>query len=173
MTRYVALLRGANVNGITLRMADLAEVFTGLGLDNVKTVLASGNVLFDADDDGPELKGSIEKALRTRFGYEAWVQVLTTERVARIVADYPFETDESVHHPYVVFCVDEATRDELAGAAAKAATAVERVAAGEGVLYGEAPRGGSTDTPLAKVSARTRYKASTTTRNVRTLKRFN
>lgn len=43
-TRTVALLRGINVGGITIRMADLARVFEDLGLTEVRTILASGNV---------------------------------------------------------------------------------------------------------------------------------
>ncbi len=60
MTRLVALLRGINVGGIRIRMADLKEVFGGLGCENVRTVLASGNVLFDAEDDPATAKARIE-----------------------------------------------------------------------------------------------------------------
>ena len=48
MTRYIALLRGVNVGGVTVKSADLAEVFRDLGFTEVRTVLASGNVVFDA-----------------------------------------------------------------------------------------------------------------------------
>ena len=66
MTRYVALLRGINVGGINIKMVDLARVFTELGFERVKTVLASGNVLFDSTSaDVPALKKTIERS-RTR-----------------------------------------------------------------------------------------------------------
>ncbi len=48
MTAWVALLRGVNVGGITIRNADLARVFAGLGFDDVRTVLVSGNVVLAA-----------------------------------------------------------------------------------------------------------------------------
>lgn len=35
---YVALLRGVNVGGITIRSADLRELFAGLGFDNERTL---------------------------------------------------------------------------------------------------------------------------------------
>ena len=45
MTAWVALLRGVNVGGITIRNADLAALMRDdLGFDDVRTVLASGNV---------------------------------------------------------------------------------------------------------------------------------
>ena len=79
MTRYVALLRGVNVGGVNMKMADLAEVVRGLGYDDVKTVLASGNVLFTTPDAAAASKDKLEAALRKRFGYEAWVHVLTVD----------------------------------------------------------------------------------------------
>jgi uncharacterized protein (DUF1697 family) len=50
VTKYVALLRGVNVGGITVRSAELADMARGLGLDDVRTVLASGNLTFTSPD---------------------------------------------------------------------------------------------------------------------------
>ncbi len=84
MTRYAALLRGINVGGINIKMADLRSTFVDLGFENVKTVLASGNVLFDSDrDDVPALKSEIESGLRAEFHYEAWVSSSTSTRFDR------------------------------------------------------------------------------------------
>lgn len=45
---YVAFLRGINVGGhAVIRMSELQRAFEGLGFENVRTVLASGNVIFD------------------------------------------------------------------------------------------------------------------------------
>ena len=63
MTRWVALLRGVNVGGITIRNADLSALFAELGYAEVRTVLASGNVSFDADAAAsarPTLNATIE-----------------------------------------------------------------------------------------------------------------
>ena len=48
MTTWVALLRGVNVGGVTVRSADLAALFRELGFADVKTFVASGNVRFEA-----------------------------------------------------------------------------------------------------------------------------
>ena len=70
MTRYVALLRGINVNGITIAMSDLADAFRELGYTDVKTVLASGNVIFSSrSGDGAKLEVQIEKHLHASLGY--------------------------------------------------------------------------------------------------------
>lgn len=188
MTRFVALLRGVNVNGITVKSAELAELFRSLGFDGVRTVLASGNVVFETTDarDPATLKAAIEAALGDRFGYDAWIVLLPHDRLAAAVAAYPFAEDDATH-PYVVFA---SSPDVLADITAftstlapmSAATSpldatspdggVERAEAGDGVLYWQCPRGSSTDTPLAKHLARAAYRATTTTRNLRTLRKL-
>lgn len=169
----IALLRGVNVGGVTVRSAPLAEVLVGLGYSSVRTVLASGNVVFDAGGRDPVgVKADIERGLESAFGYDAWI-VLTTHAHVRAVADaFPFpEVDD--RQPYVVFGSEPEVLEELAVfAEAEADPLVERIARGDGVLYWDLPRGSSTDTAFAKRSARTRYRSSTTTRNLRTLRKL-
>lgn len=174
MTRYAALLRGVNVNGITVKSAELAALFRELGFEGVKTVLASGNVLFEAEGDvAPRaLTARIEQGLGERFGYDAWIVLVEHARLARIVEAYPFEEAEPVH-PYVVFASEAATLTEVTGIAAGLdADGPERATAGDGVVYWECPKGSSTDTPFARALSRARFKATTTTRNLRTLRRM-
>src|SRR5689334_11731773 len=102
MTEYVGLLRGVNVGGVNMKMADLAQVVRDLGYENVKTVLASGNVLFEALDASAAAKKKLETALRAAFGYEAWVHLLTAAQVQKIVEGYPFPRSDD-RHAYVVF----------------------------------------------------------------------
>lgn len=175
MTAWVALLRGVNVGGITIRSADLAEVFRGLGYDAVRTVLASGNVTFDADA-APRaratLKAEIEKALRDRFGYEAWIILITQQELHAAIVAFPFDDTAADRQPWVVFCVDDATRDELTDAAASLDSAVDPVRAGPGVVYWNPAKGSTTDTPFAKLLARAAFKPRTTNRNLRTLRKL-
>ncbi|HEY9264256.1 MAG TPA: DUF1697 domain-containing protein, partial [Mycobacterium sp.] len=48
MTRYAAFLRGVNVGGVNLKMAAVAQALEAAGFGDVKTILASGNVLLDS-----------------------------------------------------------------------------------------------------------------------------
>ena len=173
MTRWVALLRGVNVGGITIRNADLAALFRDtLGFAEVRTFLASGNVRFETDAATAAraaLKSSIEKALRERFGYDAWIVLVTLAELERAIAEFPFDGADAARQPWVVFCVDTATRDELAEAAASVDGSVDPVATGPGVVYWNPPKGSSTDTPFAKLLAKAAYKTRTTNRNLRTL----
>jgi len=175
MTTWVALLRGVNVNGITIRSADLAALFRDLGFAEVKTILASGNVRFVADaaaSGRAELKLRIEQALRERFDYDAWIVLVTIDELRAAIDGYPFDAADAGRQPYVIFCSDEAVRAELADAAASVDPGEDPVQAGPGVLYWSPEKGRSVDTAFAKVLAKTRYKATTTTRNLRTLEKI-
>ncbi|WP_445287163.1 DUF1697 domain-containing protein [Variovorax atrisoli] len=171
-TRHVALLRGVNVNGITIKSAELKALFVELGFAAVRTVLASGNVLFDTDESGAALRSRIEQALRKRFGYDAWIVLLTQKTVAEIAAAYPFERIDDERHPYIVFGSDKAMLDEIMEKADTVDADTERLERGKGVLYWQCPRGESLDTPVARLLAKTRYKSSTTTRNLRTVEKL-
>lgn len=172
MTRYIALLRGVNVGGVNIRMADLATVFRGLGYGAVKTVLASGNVIFETDAEASALKPAIEAALRERFGYEAWVHVIDTAELERIVAAFPFDSEREGWHPYVVFLMGDGPRSELLALAPELDPELESLADGDGVLYWTVERGHTLDSVVGKASGRARFKALTTTRNLRTLRKL-
>src|SRR6187551_1759789 len=78
--RYVALLRGINVGGHRMiRKDELQAIFEGCGFSDVKTVLASGNVVFSSDlVDEAVLQERIETALHDALGYTVNVMVRTT-----------------------------------------------------------------------------------------------
>jgi uncharacterized protein (DUF1697 family) len=89
--RYVALLRGINVGGKTLiKMADLKTCMEELGLEDVSTYIASGNVLFDTGSrDAAKLERAIESAVEKRFRLPVKVVVLDRAGYARIVKAIP------------------------------------------------------------------------------------
>ena len=172
MTEWVALLRGVNVGGITIRSAELREMLAATGLDDVRTFLASGNAAFRSPRGREDLKPAIEAALRERFGYDAWIVLVTRSDIEKAIASFPFDADDADRQPWVIFCVDDATRDELVDVALPLDADVDPVAAGPGVVYWNPAKGSSTDTAFAKIVARTTYKARTTNRNLRTLKKI-
>lgn len=168
MTRFVAFLRGVNVGGVNLKMAEVAAAFEDAGFTAVKTILASGNVLLDSDADATAVRRTAEQALRERFGYDAWVLAYDAATVAAVSAAYPFEREVEGHHSYVTFVTDEQVLDELAALAADAGPE-EKIERGEGVVYWQVPKSATLDTTIGKTMGKKRYKSSTTTRNLRTL----
>lgn len=89
--RYAAFLRGINVGRAKrVAMADLRRMVAGLGFDDVRTLLASGNVVFSHPGIEPAVAGRrIEEGLATRLGVPARVTVLTAGELATAVAENP------------------------------------------------------------------------------------
>ena len=168
MTRYVAFLRGVNVGGVTLRMADVAAALTDAGFTDVTTVLASGNVLLTSGSRVTAVRSTAEKALRDAFGYDAWVLAYDRATVASISAAYPFDREVDGHHSYVTFVTDADVLDELA-ALGEVAGSGEKIARGDGVVYWQVAKSGTLDSTIGKTMGKKRYKSSTTTRNLRTI----
>lgn len=176
MTAWVALLRGVNVGGVTIRNTDLTALLRGeLRYDDVRTVLASGNAAFVTDagpDDRASVKAAIERALSARFGYDAWIVLVTRAEVEAIIEDFPFDADDTGRQPWVVFGSDEAVLDELSQAAASFDRSADPLARGTGVIYWNPVKGTTVDTPFGTLLARKAYRSTTTNRNLRTLKKI-
>ena len=168
MTKYAAFLRGVNVGGVNLKMAEVASALTGAGFANVRTILARGNVLLESSAAAAAVRKKAEAALHERFGYDAWVLVYDLETVRAVVDAYPFEPEVDGYQSYVTFVADDAVLDELA-ALDKGAGADEKIARGEGVVYWQVRQGSTLDSTIGKTMGKARYKSSTTTRNLRTL----
>ncbi|MDI2034024.1 DUF1697 domain-containing protein [Paenarthrobacter nitroguajacolicus] len=168
MESYAVFLRGINVGGINIKMADLKAALQDYPFSKVKTLLASGNVVLQSDLSPKEVKAQFEKCLRDSFGYDAWVVVLTSKRVAELVDACPYPADDKSTHSYITLASDSALLDELF-AAGDALDGVEQIRLGPEASAWLAPAGGTLDSPFSKLSAKPRYKASTTTRNLRTL----
>jgi uncharacterized protein (DUF1697 family) len=172
MTRFAALLRGVNVGGVNIKMTDLSETVRGLGWNDVRTVLASGNVLFETDTDAAGAKSQLEAALRDRFGYDAWVHVMAIDDLRDVVEAYPFERGRENWHDYVVIVADD---DALAGLAEQADDLdpeLERAQAAHGVLYWTVEKGKTIDSVMGKAQSKAKLKPWVTSRNVNTLDRL-
>ena len=94
---YVALLRGINVGGHKkVPMAELRKTFREMGYGNVRTLLASGNVIFDAEEENTDDLGeAISAALLDRFGFPVPVIVRPFSAITEIIAANPFEGTET------------------------------------------------------------------------------
>jgi uncharacterized protein (DUF1697 family) len=168
VTRYAAFLRGVNVGGVNLKMADVAAAFADAGFADVRTILASGNVMLESPAAAGAVRTKAETALRQRFGYDAWVLVYAIDTLCAIVDAYPFEREVDGHHSYVTFVTDTDLLDELATLANETGPD-EKVTRGDGVIYWQVPKNHTLDSTIGKTMGKKRYKASTTTRNLRTL----
>jgi uncharacterized protein (DUF1697 family) len=111
MTKFVAFLRGINSGkNPTVKMEVLLKVFEDLGFENVRTILASGNVLFETDSTYENtLEQKIEKMLPETIGFKSDVIVRTIDDLRKLVLLNPFNATEATPQtrPYVTFVKGE------------------------------------------------------------------
>jgi uncharacterized protein (DUF1697 family) len=89
VTAIAAFLRGVNLGNRKVLAADLRAAFADLGFHGAHTLLASGNVIFDAEA-GPDLRARIEAGLADRFGFAVPVVLRTGDALKALVASDPF-----------------------------------------------------------------------------------
>ena len=173
MTRYLALFGSINVGGNRLKMADLRYAFEREEFENVETVVASGNVLFDFDDRPTEgLEELFAYMMRERFDIDSFVAVRTKEEVRAAVEDNPFVgagEDKFVHTHFLESQPGEEQFDKLVSE--HQGRGEEKLALGNRCLYIDYVNGVG-DSKLTAAFIERRLGCRGTARNVRSLARI-
>jgi uncharacterized protein (DUF1697 family) len=95
MNTYIALLKGINVGGHKkVPMAELRELLANSGLNNIKTYIQSGNVIFQSSEKGGPLEEKIQKTIKNHFGFEVSVLIRTREHLKCIFDSCPFSEEK-------------------------------------------------------------------------------
>jgi uncharacterized protein (DUF1697 family) len=92
MPIYIGLLRAVNLGGKnTVSMSALRELLVDLGMQDARTVLQSGNVIFRSDNrSAAKVEKVLEDGVEKRFGLNTDFFVRTAEEMNTIVAENPF-----------------------------------------------------------------------------------
>ena len=100
--RWVALLRAVNLGARNkVPMAELRARLEAAGFEDVRTYIASGNVLLDAPKNRTAVAGRLERLIADAFRVETTAIMRTSDELAAVVAGHPFGADTS--HSHVVF----------------------------------------------------------------------
>jgi uncharacterized protein (DUF1697 family) len=143
MKCHVALFRGVNVGRAKrIAMADLRKMLAGLGYMNARTLLNSGNAVFDAPSGSPEVHAQkIRAALAKELEVDAQVVVKTATEFASVVAENPMlQGDKDPSRFLVVFTQQSSTLAALVPLS-KATWFPEALAVGRNAAYMWCPRG--------------------------------
>ncbi|MBP2000326.1 uncharacterized protein (DUF1697 family) [Paenibacillus shirakamiensis] len=103
MTVYIAFLRGINVGGNKkVSMAELKISWEQIGVQQVKTYINSGNVLFTSNLGPDELVSKLEAEVESHFQLTSKILIRTAAELEQIVEQCPFPKDqlekgESIH----------------------------------------------------------------------------
>ena len=115
MTTYIALLRGINVGGNTLKMDRLRAVCAGLGFSSARTYLQSGNLIFDATTSQSKVQLAIEGALSGETRLPVRVLVRSAAELNRVITSNPFAKVDTVDRArlHVTFLSESPTKEAL------------------------------------------------------------
>jgi uncharacterized protein (DUF1697 family) len=91
MTTYIALLRAVNVGGTgKLPMDDLKAMCAEMGFADMRTYIASGNVVFESKLTEKKVKAALEARLEVFAGKPVGVLIRTAAEMAEVLANNPF-----------------------------------------------------------------------------------
>ncbi|WAZ24885.1 DUF1697 domain-containing protein [Streptomyces cinnabarinus] len=142
-TTYAALLRGINVGGAKkVPMAELRTLLTGLGLDDVRTYLQSGQAVFAAGEgDARSWTARIAAAIERRFGFPVDVIVHDHAYLSAVVDACPFPAAELEGKQLHVTYFSEPVDEERFAGIDRSAFLPEEFRLGDRCLYLYAPDG--------------------------------
>lgn len=168
--KFCAFLRGVNVRGTNMKMADVCSVFEKQGMKDVSSVLASGNILFSSDVEVAKIKTILEKAMSAHFSYEAFLFIKSREEIEAIFNGNRFEC-ESDYHIYCFIGV-EGVEKILMSEFEKSGKALGEEAKLIGSdFYWKVPKGNTLGSEFGKILGRKNLKDSFTSRNINTFKK--
>ncbi len=113
MPRHIALLRAINVGGRTVKMDHLRSLFVELGFSNVATLIASGNVTFDATTaDAAKLEAKIERHLHARLGFATETFTRSRADLEAVIAHggFPAARVEAARALWIAFLKEKPSR---------------------------------------------------------------
>ena len=178
-TTLIAFLRGINVGGQVVKKAELCAPFEALGLADVRSFIASGNIIFDTDVPATsakamaKLEGDIERELRKALGYEVATFVRTLPEIAAIAEHQPFGPDEpAAGTSLIVAFFKQAPGVDARKALRALSNDIDQFELNGREMYWLARKGMAKSSVKSSELARALGKVDTTTRNVTTVRKL-
>lgn len=138
MPTHIALLRAVNVGGTgKLPMAELRELAAGLGFENPRTYIQSGNLVFESRLGAAKVKQSLEVALAKRMGKPCAVILRSATELEAVIEENPYP--DALPSQLLVLFLDGKPDSKVL--AAVQAPGGERIAAGRREVYLHFPNG--------------------------------
>lgn len=176
MKKICCFLRGVNVKGTSMKMADLKTAFEKMGFTDISTIQASGNVIFDASDNlgKEELKQAIEKQLSSYFQYDANVFLRERREIEELLSTAKALTVPGDCHLYSLICDNKEILEELKALFLETPhEPLEEYIVTETDAFWTVPKGSTLSSEFgSKVLGKKRYKSYLTSRNINTIEKI-
>lgn len=162
---YAILIRGINVGGKnSVSMSKLKICLEELGFQEVKTYIASGNVIVKSDKNPNQIQALLEKTIPKHFKISndlIKVLVLTKNELKSVVAKKPkgFGETPTKYHSDVIFLMGISTTQAMKVFDPK--EGVDMIWKGQGVVYSQRLSALRTKSRLNKIMGTPEYKSMT------------
>jgi uncharacterized protein (DUF1697 family) len=103
MTTYCAFLRAINVGGRMVKMERLRKILSSLDVENVRTLIQSGNVQFESNEKEGMLTRAIEAKLKKELRFEVAVFLRSIDEMKAIVSSPAYKSLAKHEKGYIVF----------------------------------------------------------------------
>jgi uncharacterized protein (DUF1697 family) len=163
--KFVALLRGINVGGKNkVPMAELKACFEALGYKNVRTYIASGNVIFESNKSAAKLAQEIQKALPKKFKLHSELittLVLSHDQLNKVIHGAPkgFGTEPGKYHTDAIFLMGISSKEAFKIFGPK--EGVDKVWQGDLAIYSQRLSAQRTKSRLNRIMSSPLYKQMT------------
>ena len=169
--KFCAFLRGVNVNGTSMKMAEVCKVFSDAGMNEVLSVLASGNIIFSSEKSVSELKIILEKDMSEYFNYEAFLFIKNENEVKSIFENSPFEKSDDAHI-YAFVGTENSEKILLEEFNLSRKTESENAQIVQDIFYWQVPKGNTLDSDFGKILGKKSLKNQITSRNLNTFEKI-
>ena len=112
--QFVVLLRGVNVGGVRVKMAQLCAACEAAGLRQVRSYIASGNLVLEADVSSQEVSRIVHDTIEGEFGLSIDVVALTAAAFGDLLSECPVEPEKgNMLHAFVPFGPYDLDQDKV------------------------------------------------------------
>ena len=165
---YCAFLRGVNIGGKTMKMAEACSVLEAAGFTSVSAVLATGNLLFQSDKPQSELRSCLEQILTDYYKDNVSLFVKSADEVSAIISAIPFRENADLH--IYAFVCEAGFEDTLIDEYRKITPSDgENAEISKGLFYWQCRKGATLDSGFSKILGRKNMKDKFTSRNIGTM----
>jgi len=166
MTRFVAFLRGINVGGHIVKKEKLKEIFESLGFQNVSTLKQSGNVIFEVDAGGEEIRVKLEEKIAQTLDFKVPVFIRTIPQLRSIVETEPFKGCEQEGASFLITFLPENSKFPIPLPITIPKSTAQVISAKGGEVFSVTHGGGEGALPNPFVESKLKVKATTRNLNV-------
>jgi len=154
-----------------MKMDEVCQVFRNGSVQNVRSVLATGNILFESISTRSELRCDLEKIMTDHYKTNISMIIKNKDEVDTILRNSPFPADPDMH-VYAFICENGFERILMDKFNMITPAAKEKAQIKEDQFYWQVSRGSTLDSGFSKILGEKQMKDRFTSRNINTIQKI-